>query len=540
MAKKIIKLIMSMLLVISLNQYIFAAIVSDNDGSAFVTKSEFESLKEQFAKQINDYNDSIDRKIDGAIASYLSGVRLATQTTEPFYDGNGGKALICDTTKINDLKWGQIGFDIDATTCHMNNDKNKFYGGISGTGALTWFVARIARTGSNIKPFEMFRYNKNTKKLVAYSNDFKCTYNITSLKIENAGWVPITTLPTSWKWRWHGGSGSTISKNNTWTTDILSRSSYSTWLANPSWLIVYGSGFNSFLQGTVDSTGPISSKKTEKHVYDTSVTINNETKVETIFDDCVSDSKTKLWTRCTSNNSTIDSTCLNSDYNSDTTKFAKNYYKTGRTLKYDFPSSNGLAFTGGSGYITNIDGTFKNYYSSMSFGWTRYGHNQGESTSDVTAGDWYEPYFENEEEYSKNIINASVKDTLLDTYSKYGWNGTLVQGIPIAEFNEDTECEFNITVPSSLVISAKTTPYVVAELVRNTPNDKNITLYVDNTKISDKVVATLNAGTHKIRIEYNGSGTKPIFFKIGRTSSDSSKTNRYIVTLPKNYTLIKK
>ena len=50
MAKKIIKLIMSMLLVISLNQYIFAAIVSDNDGSAFVTKSEFESLKEQFAK----------------------------------------------------------------------------------------------------------------------------------------------------------------------------------------------------------------------------------------------------------------------------------------------------------------------------------------------------------------------------------------------------------------------------------------------------------------------------------------------------------
>ena len=60
MAKKIIKLIMSMLLVISLNQYIFAAIVSDNDGSAFVTKSEFESLKEQFAKQINDISNAQD------------------------------------------------------------------------------------------------------------------------------------------------------------------------------------------------------------------------------------------------------------------------------------------------------------------------------------------------------------------------------------------------------------------------------------------------------------------------------------------------
>lgn len=54
-----------------------AAIVSDNDGSAFVTKSEFEILKKNLSGQIQNYNDSVDLKIDGAIASYLTGIRTA-------------------------------------------------------------------------------------------------------------------------------------------------------------------------------------------------------------------------------------------------------------------------------------------------------------------------------------------------------------------------------------------------------------------------------------------------------------------------------
>ena len=54
----------------------FAAIVSDNDGSAFVTKAEFEALKLSFSDQILNYNNSIDGKIDGFIAAYLSGIKL--------------------------------------------------------------------------------------------------------------------------------------------------------------------------------------------------------------------------------------------------------------------------------------------------------------------------------------------------------------------------------------------------------------------------------------------------------------------------------
>ena len=55
----------------------FAAIVGDNDGAAFITKAEFESLKNDFQTQINRYNTSLDNKIDGAIATYLAGISVA-------------------------------------------------------------------------------------------------------------------------------------------------------------------------------------------------------------------------------------------------------------------------------------------------------------------------------------------------------------------------------------------------------------------------------------------------------------------------------
>ena len=58
----------------------FAAVVGDNDGAAFITKAEFESLKNDFQSQINRYNSSLDNKIDGAIATYLEGVSVGTQT----------------------------------------------------------------------------------------------------------------------------------------------------------------------------------------------------------------------------------------------------------------------------------------------------------------------------------------------------------------------------------------------------------------------------------------------------------------------------
>ena len=80
MIKKIIKSIIAAYLIFVISFSSFAAIVSDSDGAAFVNKREFEELKQNFAKQIDNYSDSIDKKIDGAIASYLYGVRVAAKT----------------------------------------------------------------------------------------------------------------------------------------------------------------------------------------------------------------------------------------------------------------------------------------------------------------------------------------------------------------------------------------------------------------------------------------------------------------------------
>ena len=75
---KLAKKITALFLVLLLSIDSLAAVVSDNDGAAFVTKAEFEALKENFDKQIDEYNKSIDYKIDGAIASYLAGIKLTT------------------------------------------------------------------------------------------------------------------------------------------------------------------------------------------------------------------------------------------------------------------------------------------------------------------------------------------------------------------------------------------------------------------------------------------------------------------------------
>ena len=76
--KKIFAFIISLVITA---QYVGAAQISDNDGGAFITKSEFDSLRSSFQSQINVYNTQIDSKIDTAIANYLSGVKVTNKVT---------------------------------------------------------------------------------------------------------------------------------------------------------------------------------------------------------------------------------------------------------------------------------------------------------------------------------------------------------------------------------------------------------------------------------------------------------------------------
>ena len=77
---RIVKRTLALFLVVLMSINTLGALVSDNDGSAFITKAEFDSLKSDFQNQIDQYNTSIDSKIDGAIASYLSGITVAKET----------------------------------------------------------------------------------------------------------------------------------------------------------------------------------------------------------------------------------------------------------------------------------------------------------------------------------------------------------------------------------------------------------------------------------------------------------------------------
>ena len=504
--------------------------VGDNDGSAFITKAEFDSLKNNFQSQIDAYNVAIDSKIDNAISSYLAGIKVEKKSKKSFFDGLGGNALVCDTAVIDNLKWGMIGFDIDITTCHVQDSR-----WAENAGAVSWFVMKLYRDGANIQPFEMFRYDNVSKKLISYSNDLKCTFKCTSIRIENQGWVPISTTPANFWWRWHAGTHDAAAKSNVYTDDVLVRGTYNTWLASPSWLHVYGRGFNSMIQGRTNRSGG----DFGKWVYQPSVTINSETKILTIFDDSNNDKKNKLWTPCDDTKSTIYVKCLNSDYDSDTSKFAKNYDKTGRTLSWVRPDLANVKFKDGYGFMANLDQTLNISRDTIAFDFTRYGTMPDYSGTTITSADWYEPYFDNNEEYSKNIINASVNDTLLERFSPYGWYGRIPQGLPVDILEGNSECAFEITLPSQLVLGFKTVPFQIGTFVRNESADTNLKLYVDDEQKTTAAPVTLASGTHKIRIVYNGTDKKPLFFKVGRPSADASNKNRYIITLPKEYTLTK-
>ncbi len=78
--KRIISFILLSLIITNISNY--AAIVSSDDGSAFVNKADFEALKEEFDSQLERYNNSIDRKIDGAIANYIAGINVVKPISE--------------------------------------------------------------------------------------------------------------------------------------------------------------------------------------------------------------------------------------------------------------------------------------------------------------------------------------------------------------------------------------------------------------------------------------------------------------------------
>ena len=74
---RLLRKLLATFLVVLMSINTFAAVVGDNDGAAFITKAEFDSIKSDFQTQIDKYSTRIDNKIDGTIAGYIEGIKFS-------------------------------------------------------------------------------------------------------------------------------------------------------------------------------------------------------------------------------------------------------------------------------------------------------------------------------------------------------------------------------------------------------------------------------------------------------------------------------
>ena len=180
-----------------------AAIVSDNDGSAFVSKAEFEGLKKDFSDQIDKYNSSIDGKIDGAIASYLDGISVAKKIKlDIIYD----KYTTVPGNKDNGVLWCS---NNNVTLCGDSNQTLAYnythiqsYGSYAPTSTSTaytgkggyWVKTLDSETNGRAK--KRFRVNKNGR----VDSRYLCKFTVSGTM---AGFVAIDRNSCSGSWYTH-------------------------------------------------------------------------------------------------------------------------------------------------------------------------------------------------------------------------------------------------------------------------------------------------------------------------------------------------
>ena len=110
---RVFKRALVLFIIVIINFNSFSAVVSSNDGSAFITKAEFDALVNDFNSRIEDYEKSIDAKIDGAIAEYLAG--LATASSYIMED----LIHVAKENNVNNLKF--IQWKTPATAIHTDD-----------------------------------------------------------------------------------------------------------------------------------------------------------------------------------------------------------------------------------------------------------------------------------------------------------------------------------------------------------------------------------------------------------------------------------
>ena len=142
----------------------FAAVMSDNDGSAFITKAEFDSLKNDFQSKIDAYNLNIDNKIDAAIAGYLAGIKTTKTETLNIMLWGGRKLGLIENEYSRPYVEGRVGGRLDFTlyASSQRSGSSPWYSGKTqyndsqtiGSQNAGWFKTCFHRFEADIVPFK--------------------------------------------------------------------------------------------------------------------------------------------------------------------------------------------------------------------------------------------------------------------------------------------------------------------------------------------------------------------------------------------------
>ncbi len=508
MYKKALCLIFAFLLSIES----FAAVVSDNDGSAFVTKAEFEALKKDFTKQIDNYNQSIDGKIDGAISSYLAGLSTKQKTNERFPVAAGQKLLICNSRYVDDMDFGKVGIDWSflLDLCHRSVPGNNNAGHIG-----------MQRTGTNA--YEGFIYNEKTNKFLYYGNklriDTKCVY--TMLRPITAGLANRTTF-TDFKLRWGGNAYEAADEGRADTIDSAGSTLWHDQFGHNRFYAFYAT----FLNFGTNFRGGASNWNDCMIDNNSSVTIDGD-KIKWIFD--ASDVKSTVWAR----DPVASPSCLN--------RLVQPNYKT-TNREYAYPSTAGITTTAQVDSVDRwIDSGSQQRYLTYdgNVTWVNYGRYNSESTSYAnTSKKWTELHLETNEKDPKLMINDNFTPVLLNEYSGYDFHGYLTEGIPLGIFKEESKIKFkldttSITTDVSFAVNNKG---FSTDDIRNIGTIKGLSLSVDGVTHTGAVVDLTNDKIHTIEIATEDKTA--IFCKMAIHSDDTSnRKKRFIITWPETYEL---
>ena len=530
--KNFCKRLLALFLVVTISISGYAAVVGDNDGSAFITKAEFDSLKNDFQAQIDQYNTSLDSKIDGAIAAYLSGIRVSTTTTERFPVGNGEKAIFCNTSKISNLQFGKAELD-----WHLN--VGSFGNGLQETYyPMTNGIISITRDGT--KNYELFKLfdtdSDNTddfKKFETYTKDGVMKITANETYFIRARLLNYTSAPSDVLLRRHAQPYGKTNLNRNYSPAITDgqwnghddRPNRRTFFA------FYATGFNwgnSYCFGAPSDGAPMPGREIYSHNVVFGLDLG--TKYNYLFDSANVNSN--IW---------IINPALTDHKDRVVANNATNWTNT--NLTYVTPQVAGVntyaeIYFNGDRRIWDYSGDFAG-----SVNWTTTGVYNSYTTPN-TSNTWYEFQIEPVQKKPSELINANISNSILNDYRTYGFTGAVTEGLPIGILSGEGTIRYNwdlSTMDGSTycLLAISNGAFGTDDLTTLTSLPNGITSFKIDDVEQTSAYVELSKANHKIEIEYDLPGKTALFYKLAFKDADATNARGY-VNLPTEYTLIVK